>query len=217
MSTLTPRRLSETSRRVYLDGPLLHRLLQHWRPYICPFHEIIELVPPSSFVLDIGCGGGLFLALLASHKHIRGGLGFDASSEAIRAAKAMLAHLPDDHGLEFRHLRVTDPWPEGLYSVVSMIDVLHHIPVEAQRQVFMESAARVERGGHLLYKDLAMRPLWKAAANQLHDLVVAQQWIHLVAPSEVIKWAEQAELLKVTSRSIDVLCYRHEVFLFHRP
>ena len=59
----TARQLSEFSKQLYDSGPLLMRELQHWRPYICPFEELIKHLPEGAAVLDAGCSGGLFLAL----------------------------------------------------------------------------------------------------------------------------------------------------------
>ena len=55
-SPLTARELSRTGRELFADLPFITRTLQTYRPYICPFGALVELVPSSSRVLDIGCG-----------------------------------------------------------------------------------------------------------------------------------------------------------------
>src|SRR5207237_246924 len=61
---LTARALSQMASELYPSGPPLFRALQVYRPYICPFEALISEVPKDATVLDIGCGGGLFLGLL---------------------------------------------------------------------------------------------------------------------------------------------------------
>jgi 2-polyprenyl-3-methyl-5-hydroxy-6-metoxy-1,4-benzoquinol methylase len=173
MSTLTPTEVAQIARRLYTEGPGFARLSQRWRPFICPFHMLVEKVPTRAAVLDIGCGSGLFLTLLASTNRISKGVGFDANAATVAMAVKATEHLKASQILTFRHASVEEPWPEGGFDVVSMIDVLHHIPPDAHESVIEQAAARVRPGGMFLYKDIARRPHWKAWANRLHDLVVA--------------------------------------------
>src|SRR4051812_27234243 len=53
----------------------LQRFITAWRPTICPLERLVECVPKNSRVLDIGCGTGLFLFLLARNNRILSGEG----------------------------------------------------------------------------------------------------------------------------------------------
>ena len=191
--------------------------MQHWRPFICPYQTLLEQVPSGARVLDVGCGAGLFLGVLAATHRISGGLGVDTSAPAIRLAQAMTARLPDDHGVSFRCLDATEPWPEGDFDLVSLVDVLHHVPPSEQRALFAQASARVVVGKFFLYKDMAERPRWRAAANRLHDLVVARQWIHYASLDNVMEWGYGHGLVVKARQVIDMLWYRHELVLFQRP
>ena len=125
----------------------MKRSLQHWRPHICPFNLLIDLVPKGSRVLDIGCGGGLFLGILTDLCRIKGGVGFDSSASAIDLAKTMLRRLDSEHDLTFRRISVDEPWPEGEFEVISLIDVMHHVPPKYQRALIEKIAGRVGNGG----------------------------------------------------------------------
>lgn len=209
--------IAEIARQLYCDGPLLARSLQHWRPFVCPYHVLVEHVPAGARVLDVGCGAGLLLGTLAATRRIAGGFGFDSSADAIALAESMTARLPVGHGLAFRCLDATTPWPEGDFDLISLVDVMHHVPPDAQRGVFAQAAAKVAPGGSLLYKDMAERPIWRATANRLHDLVVAREWIHYAALDKVLAWGAD-EGLRVKARlDVDMLWYRHELVLFERP
>src|SRR4051812_38352748 len=87
VSMPTPASLAAVAGSLYTEGPRVLRALQHYRPYICPFHRLIGCVPagpaPGPSVLDIGCGGGLFLMLLAMAARVGRGVGLDAAGPAI--------------------------------------------------------------------------------------------------------------------------------------
>lgn len=194
-------------------------LTQPLRPYICPFEALLPLVPHNASVLDVGCGAGLFLGLLAAEGRIRCGIGFDSAGAAIATARRMGARLRREGAaaaLEFLHRDAAERWPDGEFDVVSMIDVMHHVPPHAQRAVFESAAARVRRAGILLYKDMAGAPAWRAWANRLHDLVLARQWIHYLPIGEVERWARELELTPIHAGSFNRYWYAHELRAFRR-
>ncbi|MGD9690699.1 MAG: class I SAM-dependent methyltransferase [Phycisphaerales bacterium] len=209
----TPAELSAIAARFYTRGPLLLRLLNRYRPYICPFEALIERVPRGSTVLDVGCGGGLFLALLSATQRVRLGVGFDSSANAIATAQAI--GLPE---CRFIRLDAAAPWPEepALFDVVSIIDVMHHVPPAHQRSVIRTAAGRLSPGGLLIYKDMCRRPRWRAAANRLHDLVLAKQWINYAPVGEVENWAREAGLKLAHAANFTRLWYGHELRVFER-
>jgi 2-polyprenyl-3-methyl-5-hydroxy-6-metoxy-1,4-benzoquinol methylase len=214
---VTPRTLASIARTIYTKGPVLTRVLQHWRPYICPFDRVVEEIPLGSYVLDIGCGGGLLLGVLAQLNRIRGGVGFDFSGDAIRVAHAMTGQLGGDHDLKFLHLSVLDPWPEGPFTLITMIDVMHHVPVIAQRDVFRNAARALKPGAAMIYKDIAPRPRWRALANTVHDLIMARQWVHYLEMSTLVEWADAEGLTLVRAYQQHQLWYGHQFAVFARP
>jgi 2-polyprenyl-3-methyl-5-hydroxy-6-metoxy-1,4-benzoquinol methylase len=214
---VTPGALAHIARKIYVDGPWATRQLQHWRPYVCPFDLVAEEVPEGSFVLDVGCGGGLLLGALASMGRIQGGMGFDFSADGIRVAKAMVKALPAGCNLQFEYLSALDRWPEGPFSVVTLIDVMHHVPVASQQHVFRTAARVLKPGGRLIYKEIALRPRWRAYANTLHDLLLARQWVHYLPLSKIFDWAREEGLVLVRSYTANRLWYGHQFAVFDRP
>ncbi|MEC9374274.1 MAG: class I SAM-dependent methyltransferase [Planctomycetota bacterium] len=207
--------MSRAARGLYTRGPGLVRVLQHYRPYICPFEALIARTPRGASVLDVGCGGGLFLALLMHSGRLGAGLGFDVSEAAIRAAQEMAAGAGFER-VRFERRDLEEGWPEGAFDVVSIIDVMHHVPPAAQRDVIRTAASRLKRGGLLIYKDMVRRPLWRAWANRLHDLALARQWIHYAAIEDVERWAIAEGLRQVAAERHDRLWYGHELRVFER-
>ena len=207
------------ARSLFTDGPLLPRLMQHHRHRIAPVARCVSLVPQGSDLLDIGCGGGLFVACLVAAGRVRSALGVDASASAIATAQAaagrLRARVP---GVEvrFEHRRVEEGLPAGAYGAVSMIDVMHHIPPQAQRGAFLEAAGRVRAGGVFLYKDMCDAPVWRAGMNRLHDLVMARQWIRYLPIEDADRWAAEAGLVREVAEEHAMLWYGHEIRMYRR-
>jgi hypothetical protein len=128
----------------------------------------------------------------------------------------MTTRLPPHHNINFECLDATASWPSGEFDLISFIDVIHHIPPNEQRRVFAQASARVARGKWLLYKDMSERPLWRATANRLHDLVVARQWIHYAALDNVLKWGSENGLIVKNKYNINMIWYHHELVSFQR-
>ncbi len=200
----------------YRDASLAQRSLASLRTLICPFERIIRHVPPNARILDIGCGTGAMLNLLAARGCIREGIGCEINEGAIRAAEKAARRLSAPH-VQFRQAASVRHWPAGPFDVVSLIDVMHHVPRSEQQAFLTAAAARVGAGGLLIYKDMAERPLWRALANRLHDLVLARQWINYVSRDDARAWATAAGLVAVTEEAFAVGPYAHELMVFARP
>jgi len=199
----------------YDKGPLLARLMMRYRPYICPFHTLIQHIPQDATVMDVGCGGGLLLNLLAGADRIQRGLGFDYSPDMIRvASKAAQKHNTDIH---FCTVNANDGWPRSTANTITAIDLLHHISPKDQDDVINKLIDTVPPGGRLVYKDMAAKPHWRASINRLHDLVLARQWIHYHPIAQVEQTATQKGLRLIASQDINQWWYRHELRVFERP
>lgn len=215
----SPRHLSLMAKEMFSEAPLHMRKLQQWRPFICPYELLLPHIEPGSSVLDIGCGGGLFLGLLISDGYAVFGTGFDTASRAIEVAGKMARRLERGGApghLTFSCLRVQDSWPQGRYDAVCMIDVIHHVPPALQREFFLQAVSMLAPGGRFVFKDMCRRPRWRALANSLHDAVVARERIHYVPMEDVEKWAAEAKLTLIHKENANRLWYGHELRVFSR-
>ena len=205
---------------VFRDAPPVFRLMQRWRPYICPFELLVPEIPSGSTVLDIGCGAGLFLGLLAMLGRRIHGVGVDSSPQAIRCAQRM-SHQVNQRELgshlQFQILPSGQALPDGPFDVVTVIDVVHHVPRTDQERFLFSAIDRLAPGGRLVYKDMASGPWWRHAAARLHDLVIARQWIHEAPVSMVRPWAESRGLTCLYSGEANQYCYGHEFAIFEKP
>ena len=209
---LTKRALSGMAAELFRSGPVLFRYMQMGRPYICPFHELVSLVPGGSRVLDIGCGGGLFLAYLARLGIISSGVGIDPSRVAIAAAENMRANNGLGNQLDF----VAGPFPYGsreCFDLVSLIDVLHHVPRPQQRDFIRAAVRHVKRGGFLLIKEMRPRPVHGALLNGLHDMILAGEVPRYVDERVMRSWAAEEGLQPRHFKHDRLMWYYHHTHL----
>src|SRR5579864_4790992 len=213
------RSFSKIAQKMYVTGPILTRKFQHWRPYICPFEKLVGYINDGSRVLDIGCGAGLLLSLATGMRKEFEGVGFDSSRRAIGVAKDMAARasaLFPKARLSFERIGNYDGWPKETFDVVFLIDVLHHVHAASQHEFLLQAISRVKPGGLLVYKDMCIRPRWKAQANRLHDLVLAGEHITYLPIETAEQWALGGGLEVVVSEEFPRLWYGHELRVFKR-
>lgn len=218
-AALDPPILSAIARNLFRDAPFVLRTLQQWRPYICPFEKLIGYVYPGSSVLDIGCGAGLLLSLIAGLEVECEGVGFDVSKRAIDVANTMrqrAAAMFPKASLSFVCVGRDACWPNATFDVVFMVDVLHHVRPHSQREFVYRAISKVKPGGTLVYKDMCLRPWWRAQANRLHDLVIAQERVNYVPIEKVNEWATARGMQIVARRDETRLWYGHELCIFRQ-
>jgi 2-polyprenyl-3-methyl-5-hydroxy-6-metoxy-1,4-benzoquinol methylase len=216
-SGLTPTQVARLAREIYGDAHSSIKYRQGYRPYICPFHLLLNQIPQGASVLDVGCGAGLFILLLARLGRIRSGVGFDVDDVAIRAAQGAAAQIWSGPPIRFEQHRIDEAWPKGRFDVVSIIDVMHHVPPKNQQKLIITAVEHLNDGGLLLYKDMGRRPLWRSLANRLHDLIIAREWIHYATMDSVMNWATSEGLQLIHNNAVNMLWYRNEYCLFLRP
>lgn len=217
---LTPNRdnLLDDARQLYATTPSgLRRTMQTYRPLICPFEALISHVSNGARVLDVGCGSGLFLGLLAMHRDIDKGAGFDLSQDAISLADEMRKAHPSGDSLSFTALSVDSPWPEGTFDTISIVDLLHHLDKATQESTIRMAVTRLEPGGRLIIKDMTQKPLWRAFFNWLHDLVVSREFVHAPRESNIMSWTQDLGLRLTYNETYNIVWYGHKLWIFEKP
>lgn len=205
------------TRHLYRNSSPTLRTIQGLRPYICPFDSLVDWIPEQGTMLDVGCGAGLFLGLVGTMRPGIRGVGFDASRTAIAAAQGMAAANFPDGRIRFQHSAVEEPWPAGLYDVVSMIDVMHHVAPAEHQTAILNCYDKVAPGGLFLYKDMATSPAICAGWNRFHDIVMARQWIHYRAIGDVEQWLTAKGAQKVERSDKRLWLYMHELLVVRKP
>jgi 2-polyprenyl-3-methyl-5-hydroxy-6-metoxy-1,4-benzoquinol methylase len=211
---LGTRQVARLARAIFSDARGAIKYKQRLRPYICPFHVLVDHIPCNATLLDVGCGAGLFISLLAHLGRVQYAVGFDADRSAISAAQDISRTLSNSSRIRFEHRNAYEGWPEGLFDVVCLIDVMHHVSPDKQAGIIATAAKHLAEGGILLYKDMACRPLWRVWANRVHDLLSAGDWIHYAKMDDVIQWARLEGLNPVERGAMNMLWYGHEWCVF---
>lgn len=171
----------------YRDSPgILARSKAIYRPLICPFDRLLNLLPEGQRVLDIGCGAGVFLQLVDQYRNPSAIAGLETNWQAVECARRLFP--AEGRGAPAR-MEVYDgttlPGWIGEYDYVFMVDVLHHIPRDWQDQALRDLFAKLKVGARFVIKDIdAGQPFW-CLFNKLHDLVLAGQYPHELAASEL--------------------------------
>lgn len=209
--------IRQAARTLYAGEPGFGGWLSRNRPAICPFERLVAQVPTGASVLDIGCGGGLFLGLLAETGRLRLGVGIDPDARAIERARRMSRRRAYEALLRFDTVSPDAALPTGQFDVVAMIDVMHHVAPAAQSAALEAALARVAPGGRFVYKDMARRPIAAAMANRLHDLLLARQWIHYVPIERVANAATAGGLRPRARAAARRFVYVHEWLIAERP
>lgn len=178
----------------------------HYRPYVCPLHAVLEQIPPEARVYDIGCGSGSFLYLIRRLRSAIRAQGHDVSAEAI-AAGQQLAKIEPSISVS---LRGADYVPDlSDVDVVTMIDVLHHIPRREQAGFVGRIVSKMRVGSRIVILDIDAARRWRAWANQIHDLVLAREWVNPRTAESTMRLLQDAGIQAEIPRLYSTLWYGH--------
>lgn len=160
------------------DFSFIQNLKIVYRPYICPFDDLLNALPENQSVFDFGCGGGMFLQLIAEYKNPGALGGIEISETLIDTAKALLVPYLSKISIRLApYDGVNIPEWINQYDNIFMIDVLHHIPVEKQFSHLEKLFHLMKPGARLILKDIDSGSPWHYF-NKLHDLVVVKEIGH---------------------------------------
>jgi len=202
---------------LYSNCSFTRRIIQTLRPFICPLDKIIHNVPANSDVLDIGCGAGSLIGLLAKLNLIRSGTGLDIDEKAIADASKMSVYLDKRCEIEFFYEELQQFAQKGkMFSTVLMVDVLHHVTPSKQIDFINLALSFVQPNGILIFKDMCQKPAWKAFMNRIHDLIMAKQWIHYFPIQGAIYYLTQKGFQVINREDYSNFWYGHEMCVFKR-
>jgi uncharacterized protein (DUF2062 family)/2-polyprenyl-3-methyl-5-hydroxy-6-metoxy-1,4-benzoquinol methylase len=129
------------------------------------YRQMVERRPFRSPVLDIGCGLGQSVLLLAEFQPELDILGLDWDPKKLRRAVRAAAGEPRLRFLT-ADVRGDDLPPSG---TVLMFDVLHYSPIPRQDELLRRAARAVLPGGRILVRDLDNARGWRAAVTRLQE------------------------------------------------
>jgi 2-polyprenyl-3-methyl-5-hydroxy-6-metoxy-1,4-benzoquinol methylase len=158
-----------------LNLNLIDRLKVNYRPLICPFDILLKYVDQNKSVFDIGCGSGQFCALIAKFTSATIVHGIEISETLVSNAKAINQEFKNEKKITFEVFDgKTIPIEIQKFSIVYMIDVLHHVPKNSQVIFLKEIYSKMAFGSILIFKDIdSSHPF--VYFNKIHDLVFSKE------------------------------------------
>ena len=167
---------------------------------------------PNAKVLDIGCGGGLFLSLLKQN---------GAEVIGIELSDSRAQYAKTNHGLEIdKHPIEHDFWQKGFsnhFDVVTLWDVIEHVnyPFEA-----LQSAANVLKRGGILAIDTPCRDgfyhrfgelTYKLTDGKYPTFLNAMYSSHLFGHKQIFSTTEMKSLFESVGMEVIDLRKFHEL------
>lgn len=126
--------------------------------------RLLKKFPKTASVVDVGCGGGLFLSALGKQHNQMTFLGIDISQEAITLADK----ISKRRNVNFKHSEVADlHLPENSVDVILATLVCHHMS-DAEIIAFLQSALSATRCAVII--------------NDLHRHLLAELIYRLISP-----------------------------------
>lgn len=136
-------------------------------------------LPPEGRLLDLGCGRGiLFSLLIAARRQVEAGqypagwappspgLTFHGIEGRPKVAAAAREALGDGVVIETGDLRAAG-FPTA--DAILLLDVLHYLPAEDQRELLAKSIAALQPGGVLLIRDADADGGWRFTATRMQE------------------------------------------------
>src|SRR3989442_6104753 len=132
----------------YRHAPIGARLFIHGRAFLSDLAVVERYVPNKGFIVDLGCGHGLFACVLREASPTRRVLGIDLDPRKIDVARGA---IQDTQWLRFEVGDIALDTPPRC-DAVTIVDVLYLLPFEQQESVLRNAAAALGEGGPLVVK-----------------------------------------------------------------
>lgn len=196
-------------------------LKTRYRPLVCPLDLVLEHINSGAKVYDVGCGAGALMYLAIRVRGAQLAHGCDVSEEVVRASNALSHKLA---GFRIIRLAVNETPPNlAGYDTVTVVDVLHHVRPSDQVQFIGRLVKNMAPGAKLIILDIDADKRFGAWCNQVHDLLLARQWVHPMKPNDVVSAISLAGAKVESCVHRRTLWYPHYVVLarkadvFDRP
>ncbi len=138
-------------RNYVMKGPVLYwyaRIKTHLEDNYTMYEK---LLPREGKIVDIGCGYGFMAHILAWTSKDREVIGFDHDEDKILVAQHTPTVTPN---ISFEVRNVLDPKVElPMANAFILMDVLHYLPKEAQRELILKCLGNLSPGGMLMIRD----------------------------------------------------------------
>ena len=183
----------------YRSAPTAARALVHGRAFLSDLAVVDRYVPQHGFIVDLGCGHGLFANLLAEAAAGRRVLGIDVDERKIAVARATVQGR-DSLRFEVGDI-VRDAAPKC--DAVTVVDVLYLLAPADQEAVLRNAAAALAENAPLIVKAQERRASARYLFGYTQELIAtaigltrgATTGLHFLSRSEALAMFERAGFL----------------------
>lgn len=151
----------------YKGAPMSARLFVKGRAFLSDLAVVERYVPNKGFIVDLGCGHGLFACVLRESSLNRRVLGIDLDPRKIEVARGA---IQDTQWLRFEVGDIVQEVPPKC-DAVTIVDVLYLLSFEQQEQVLRNAATALGEGGPLIVKAQERRLDPRYALTYAQELV----------------------------------------------
>lgn len=189
------------------NATFLDKIKIAYRPYVCPFDDLLKTIPMETSVFDIGCGSGMLLSLIAKFRNPLKIAGCEITEHLVENANEVLADFDRKKLIVFDGKSIPEEIKD--YEYITMIDVLHHIPKKEQLSFLKTLFNTMKVGSTLILKDIKGESIlshW----NKFHDLLLSGEVGHEMNSKELEKFfIDNLELQLIKREERRMLLYPH--------
>ena len=141
-------------------------IFPHIRFFTAPYEKLEQLIPKKGFIIDLGCGYGIFSNFLGLTGPQRQVLGIELDSQKIKFA---------NRGIKNVRFMKADITRIALREadVILLIHVLHHLNSFAeQEKLLVECKKRLTRNGKLIVAEVDKKPILKYILGWIADRIL---------------------------------------------
>lgn len=144
----------------------IHQLI---RSLLIPYQKLLNYLPPTGMLFDLGCGHGIFLALAKISNPNLVVAGFDLAQNKIDGARLIF----NQSGLKALNLDVSDinNFPNNSTDLITIIDALYLVPSNRWISIFEKCRKCLKQDGRLLIKEMDNSKKWKFFLLYLSELL----------------------------------------------
>ncbi len=136
------------------------------RFFTAPYEKLEQLIPKKGFIIDLGCGYGIFSNFLGLTGPKRQILGIELDSEKIKFANRGVANV------KFLEADITKITLKKAGAIL-LIHVLHHLnSFQEQEKLLTECKKKLTRNGELIIAEVDKKPFFKFILGRLADFLL---------------------------------------------
>lgn len=206
---MTNREISKFLSSTTVNATFTQKLKIKYRPFICPFDELLDYAKGAKSVYDIGCGSGQFCALVANYTDVKKIKGIEIRQDLIDNANIMTKQLKKSKDISFEVFDgITFPKDIASYEVVYMIDVYHHIPLDIRDEFMKKLYKQMKRGATLVFKDIDADSKL-VGFNKVHDYTFSREFGNEISHKNATKMLKKLGFSVKSTKRENSFVYPH--------